>query len=94
MGFIHQQPVLLDEVLSPSTRTFDTVDKFIAYRTIPSLEFYLLVEPDFCHVALNYKIAEGEWMAEVFNKITDDIKLAKLKYSTAFVRYYFGLDWG
>ena len=84
MGFIHQQPVLLGEVLSPSTRTF-TVDKLIAYRTIPSLEFYLLVEPDYCHVTLNYKTEEGEWMAEVFNKITDDIKLAKFKYSTAFV---------
>ncbi len=37
-----QQPVMLGELLSPSTRSYDTVDKFIAYRTIPAFGYYLL----------------------------------------------------
>ena len=88
-----QQPVLLGEVLSPSTRSYDTVDKFIAYRTIPTLEYYLLVEADYCHVILNYKNAEGEWMAEVFNKKTSVVDLPKLNIQLPLSDIYFGLEW-
>ena len=45
-----QKPVLLAEVLSPATRSFDMVDKFMDYSTIPTLGYYLLVEPENCHV--------------------------------------------
>lgn len=88
-----QQPVLLAEVLSPSTRSFDTVDKFIDYRTIPALEYYLLIEPDYCHVTLNYKTPKGEWMAEVFNKKTAVISLPKLNINLPLSDIYFGIEW-
>ena len=88
-----QQPALLAEVLSPSTRSFDTVDKFIDYRTIPAMEYYLLVEPDYCHVTLNYKTPEGEWMAEVFNKRSLVIDLPKLGIQLPLEDIYFGLQW-
>ena len=88
-----QNPVLLAEVLSPSTRSYDTVDKFIDYRSISSLEYYLLVEPDYWHVTLNYKTPEGEWMAEVFNKKTLVINLPKLGIQLPLQDIYFGLEW-
>lgn len=39
-------PKLLIEVLSPSTAAQDRGDKFAAYRLLPSLTTYLLVDPD------------------------------------------------
>ena len=39
-------PKLLIEVLSPSTATFDRGDKFLIYRTLPSLLEYVLIDPD------------------------------------------------
>lgn len=39
-------PRLVVEVLSPSTEAFDRGEKFIAYRTIPSLTDYLLLAQD------------------------------------------------
>jgi hypothetical protein len=39
-------PVLLAEVLSPSTAAHDRGDKFIAYRRLPPLKEYLLIDPD------------------------------------------------
>lgn len=84
-------PILLVEVLSPSTRVYDAVDKFIDYRSIASLEYYLLVEPDYYHVTLYYKTAEGEWMAEVFNKKTAIIDLQKLEIQLPMEEIYFGL---
>lgn len=39
-------PTVLVEVLSDSTREYDTGDKLQAYQQIPSLQHVLLVEPD------------------------------------------------
>ena len=36
-------PLVLAEVLSPSTETYDRGDKWVSYQTIPSLEHFLLV---------------------------------------------------
>lgn len=39
-------PALIVEVLSPSTEAYDRGEKFLHYRTIESLEEYVLVSPD------------------------------------------------
>jgi Uma2 family endonuclease len=38
------QPVLIIEVLSPSTRRYDLDEKMAAYLMIPSLEYYIVLE--------------------------------------------------
>ena len=43
--YIKYEPEILVEVISPSTHTTDTVDKYIAYTSIPSLKYYLIAEP-------------------------------------------------
>ena len=44
--YVQYQPELIAEVLSGTTRAKDTIDKFMQYRKIPTLEYYLLVEPE------------------------------------------------
>jgi len=39
-------PVLLVEVLSPSTRSYDRGEKFHHYRQIPSLRAYVLISAE------------------------------------------------
>jgi hypothetical protein len=41
------EPVLVLEILSPTTRTFDRNDKLEEYKTIPALEYNLLVDPNY-----------------------------------------------
>jgi len=53
-------PLLIVEVLSPSTRDYDQGDKFRHYQTIDSLQEYLLVEPGTPAVRL-YTRREGYW---------------------------------
>ena len=43
---IKREPVLVVEVLSPSTAAYDRGGKFAAYRQLPSLAEYLLVDVD------------------------------------------------
>ncbi len=44
--YIKSEPVLIIEVVSPSSQVNDYLDKYIAYTKIPSLQYYLIVEPD------------------------------------------------
>lgn len=55
-------PVLIVEVLSPSTADYDRGDKFAAYRKITSLQEYVLLDPSTGSVDLYRKNAEGLWV--------------------------------
>jgi Uma2 family endonuclease len=54
-------PKLIIEVLSPSTRGYDQRDKFILYRTLPSLREYALIEPAKRQVEVFTWIDGGTW---------------------------------
>ena len=43
---IKREPVLVVEVLSPSTAAYERGDKFASYRQLPSLAEYLLIDVD------------------------------------------------
>jgi Uma2 family endonuclease len=65
---IKYEPVLLVEVLSPSTAAFDRGNKFATYRTIATLREYLLVDPD-KHSADLYRLgSDGLWVLHPFDE--------------------------
>lgn len=59
---IKREPVLVAEVLSPSTAAFDRGDKFADYRQLPSLQEYLLVDVTCRRCDLYRKGADGLWV--------------------------------
>ena len=59
---IKREPVLVVEVLSPSTEAFDRGDKFADYRQLASLAEYLLVDIDRQRCDLYRKGADGLWV--------------------------------
>jgi len=61
-----ENPTLIIEVLSESTSTTDRTTKFAAYRTIPSLLEYVLVEQDSMHIQV-YRRSE-DWHGQVYLK--------------------------
>jgi Uma2 family endonuclease len=57
-----QHPKLIVEVLSPSTAASDRADKFTYYRTIPTLQEYVLIESEKIAVEC-YRRGEGKmWL--------------------------------
>lgn len=54
-------PSLIVEVLSEGTEAFDRGDKFIAYRTIPSLRDYLLVSLASRRIEHFTRRSDGAW---------------------------------
>ena len=76
--YIKQFPVLIIEVLGNSTRKYDTIDKFIQYQKMETLEYYLLAEPEFTNVNCFSKDDRGAWQPAIYNKPEDAVPLTIL----------------
>ena len=57
-----QAPLLVVEVLSPSTEAFDRGAKFAAYRSLASLQEYLMIDPASGAVELYRRDPEDHWV--------------------------------
>jgi len=55
-------PIILAEVLSASTESYDRGRKFESYRAIPSLREYLTVSQDKIHVEIHTRQADDTWL--------------------------------
>ena len=62
-------PVLIVEVLSDSTQTYDRTTKFDAYQIIPSLQEYVLIEQNFMCVYVFRR--NQDWHGEIYQKGED-----------------------
>lgn len=58
-------PVMIIEVLSPSTCDYDRGGKFAHYRSILGLQDYLLVDPDTMLVEHYHRLGRDEWHLQV-----------------------------
>ena len=54
-------PLLIIEVLSPSTSSYDRGDKFMEYRSLPSFKEYVLIAQDKPKVETWHKMEENVW---------------------------------
>lgn len=84
------QPVLIVEVLSESTRRLDNGEKRDAYFTIPSLKHYILLEQD-AAVAVVYQRTEQQFERREFTHPHDIITLDSLGVSLPLRELYEGV---
>ena len=76
--YVVYQPELLVEIISRTSRTRDTVDKYIDYTKIPSLKYYFVIDPERVYVTVHSKNPNGEWEAEAYNSKEEVILLPLL----------------
>ena len=74
---IVREPVLLVEVLSPSTAAYDRSDKFVAYRRLASLREYVLIDPQSRRCDVYRLGADGLWVLHPF-EAGQDLRLASV----------------
>lgn len=71
-------PVLVAEVLSPSTESYDRGEKSERYRAVSTLAEYLLVAQDRVHIELYTRKPDGVWVLREWNDPAAEIELASL----------------
>ena len=71
-------PILLVEVLSPSTEAFDRGEKFAHYRHLASLQEYVLVAQDQMLVE-HYRRQEKQWILTDFRKGEEMLSLPSIQ---------------
>ncbi len=82
-----EEPVLLVEVLSESTRGVDEREKLFAYSVIGSLQHYLLVEQDTMQVT-HFRRLESGWTEETFIKPEQVIEVPELDFKMSLAAMY------
>lgn len=85
-------PVLIVEVLSPSTEAYDRGDKFALYRHLPSLRAYLLVSQRRMHAELYTRGADGRWQLSDHDDPGDPIPLEALECALSLAEVYDKVD--
>ena len=83
--YYQTQPVLLVEVLSKSTHQYDRTHKAETYRTIPSLQEYVLIEQDFVDVEVQRR-SEG-WISRHYY-LGDEVPLESVAATIAVSEIY------
>jgi Uma2 family endonuclease len=72
--YIKSEPVLIVEVVSETSQVNDYVDKYIDYTKIPSLQYYLIVEPETLLITCYKRGEQSEWITSKFTRLEDEIK--------------------
>ena len=85
-------PVLIIEVLSPSTRSYDRGDKFMHYRSIPSLQDYVLIDSETVLVEHYQRIGTYEWHLHEYRQLTDPVTLALVEQTLEVACFYDGVE--
>lgn len=85
-------PVMIFEILSPSTRDYDRGSKFTFYRAIATLKEYILVDSDSISVEV-FRLNENRfWQLEEYNQMNQSLQLQTLGFSIPISEIYDGVN--
>ncbi len=88
---IFRAPKLVIEVLSPSTQAYDRSKKFALYRRLPSLQEYILVDPDTQRVEAFRRTAQNEWVLHDMSD-TATLEATSIGCAVAMADVFAGID--
>jgi len=83
--YFKSQPVVLVEVLSPSTERVDRREKFLSYQRLPSLLEYILVDQEKMAVTLFRR--NNEWKPEHLSE-GDTLTLPSIDFALSLAEIY------
>lgn len=86
-------PVLIVEVLSPSTQDCDRGGKFELHRDIESFREYLLVHQDKVHLEHYHKDDAGCWVLTEIKEIAATLRFHAIDCALSVRRIYERVDW-
>jgi len=86
--YIKYEPEIIIEVVSESSQVTDYVDKYIDYTKIPSLQYYIIVEPETILITVYERSGTNEWTTRKYTQLKDIVQLEKMNLSFALQDVY------
>ncbi|MCP1385290.1 Uma2 family endonuclease [Runella salmonicolor] len=86
-----KNPVLIVEVLSESSESYDRGEKFKKYRQIPTFREYVLIEQRFPLVEVFFKIDEKTWQYRVYEQLDQMVQLDSIEAEIPLAELYSGV---
>ncbi len=83
-----KNPVLIVEVLSPSTEGYDRGAKFKMYRSLPSFREYVLVSQEEPLVEVFFKQDDKSWRYQASSGIESEVTLALIEHTIMLKNIY------
>lgn len=81
-------PLIIAEVLSESTANYDQGEKFRLYRTIPTLQEYILISQAEMHVEQFAKTADNKWILSEYDGQDTILTLNYIEFQVFFKDIY------
>jgi Uma2 family endonuclease len=72
-------PIVIVEVLSPSTREHDRIEKFALYKQIESVREYVMIDSERMVVFLLRRESDGRWTIEILTRPGERLVLDSLE---------------
>ncbi len=85
-------PIVLAEVLSPSTQNYDRGEKFVAYRSLDTVEDYLLIHQDRPLVEHYAKQKPQQWLLTDYEGLDATLALESLSLTLSLRDLYEAVD--
>lgn len=85
-------PKVIFEVISKTSRTEDSVDKFIRYKNIESLQNYILVDSEKELIEVRIKLKNGDWESETYLPSNIRFPVPALDIELTFDEVYEGIS--
>ena len=86
-------PTVLVEIASSSTEVIDRSRKWNQYRTLPSLQDYVLISPTHVMVEQRHRADDGEhWWIRVLESLEDELVLDSINCRVRLADIYAGIE--
>ena len=80
-SYFRNNPSLIIEVTSPSTRQIDRREKLLFYLQMPSVQEYVIVEQHVMNVEVHRRQPNGGWITYFFTEPSDVVELESVDLS-------------
>ena len=84
--FYTEEPIIIVEVLSPSTRHYDEIIKLRTYQTIPSLVEFVLISQDVVRVMVFQRVGEL-WTSAIYG-LGDEVVFTSIGFTISVEEIY------
>jgi Uma2 family endonuclease len=89
--YIVHQPLLIVEVISPTSERADRYEKLQIYRQIPSLREYIIVWQEEMLVEVHRRNQEQAWTVERFSRVEAEINIDSIDFALKLSEIYLGI---